>query len=87
MSTGLETWTTNLVELSVLYPFPGTEKILAIAGIASWIIWHIVQIRMEANTMAEEDAVFQDKSKLSAARTLAKAESLSEIAKAHANGV
>ncbi len=86
MSTGLETWTQNLNEVSELYPFVGTEMALAIAGIASWIIWHLIQIKMEANLLAEEDAVFQDKAKLEGARKLANAESLYESAKLHAQG-
>ncbi len=86
MSTGLETWTRNLNELTELYPFVGTEMLLAWAGIASWIIWHLVQIKMESNVLAEEDAVFQDKAKLANARKLSAAESVMEGAKAHAEG-
>ena len=47
MSTGLTTWNQNLAEVSEIYPFVGTEMILAIAAIASWIIWHLIQIKME----------------------------------------
>ena len=86
MSTGLTTWNQNLLELNELYPFVGTEMILAFAGIASWIIWHLIQIKMESNLTAEEDAMYQDKEKLNAARHLSNAESISEVAKAHAEG-
>ena len=86
MSTGLETWNTNLNEVVELYPFVGTEMMLAIAGIASWIIWHLVQIKMENTVLAEEDAFFQNKAKLVQARKLAAAESTLEAAKLHAEG-
>lgn len=86
MSTGLETWTTNLNEVNELYPFVGTEMLLAIAGIASWIIWHLIQIKMESGVLAEEEAVFQDKEKLAKARKLGVAESTLESAKLHADG-
>ena len=86
MSTGLETWNTNLNEVVELYPFVGTEMILAIAGIASWIIWHLIQIKMENAVLAEEDAFFQDKTKLAQARKLGAAESTLEAAKLHAEG-
>ena len=86
MSTGLETWNTNLNEVVELYPFVGTEMMLALAGIASWIIWHLVQIKMETAVLEEEEAVFQDKTKLANARKLAAAESTLESAKAHAEG-
>ena len=86
MSTGLTTWNQNLAEVSEIYPFVGTEMILAIAAIASWIIWHLIQIKMENKLIAEEDSMYQDKDKLNAARHLANAESISEVAKAHAEG-
>ena len=86
MSTGLETWIQNLNEVNELYPFVGTEMILAIAGNASWIIWHLIQIKMENAVLAEEEAIFQDKTKLNNARKLSAAESTLESAKAHAEG-
>jgi len=86
MSTGLETWSTNLNEVVELYPFAGTEMMLAIAGIASWLIWHLVQIKMENAVLEEEEAVFQDKTKLAQARKLGAAESTLETAKLHAEG-
>ncbi len=86
MSTGLETWHQNLNEVVELYPFVGTEMMLALAGIASWIIWHLVQIKMENSVLEEEDAVFQNKTKLAQARKLASAESTMESAKLHAEG-
>ena len=87
MSTGIETWNTNLMEVSEVYPFVGTEMTLAIVGIASWIIWHIIQIRMESKTLAEEEALFEDKTKLAAARKLSNAETVGETARAHAGGL
>jgi len=87
MSTGIETWNTNLLEVSEVYPFVGTEGILAFVGIASWIIWHIIQIRSENKALAEEEAFFQDKAKLVAARKLSNAETVSETARAHASGL
>jgi hypothetical protein len=86
MSTGLVTWQQNLNDLEIIYPFAGTEMILFVVGFSCWIIWHLLQIKMENKFMAEEDAVYQDKAKLNAARTLANAESISEVAKAHADG-
>ena len=85
MSTGLETWNTNLFEVAELYPFVGSEFALAMCGLAAWIIWHIIQIKSENRALAEEDAMFQDKAKLAAARKLSNAEALSESAKAHAS--
>lgn len=85
MSTGLETWTQNLNELGPLYPFVGTEGILAIVGIASWILWHLIQIRSENKTIDEESARFSDKTKLERAMNVSNAESLAISMKGHAS--
>jgi|SaaInl4_100m_RNA_FD_contig_31_13423_length_1210_multi_3_in_0_out_0_2 hypothetical protein len=87
MSTGLETWNTNLFEVVELYPFAGSEMTLAIAGIAAWLIWHVVQIKRENAALAEEEAIFQDKEKLNAARKLGNAQTIAEAAKLHAEGL
>jgi len=84
MSTGLETWNTNLLDIGPLYPFVGTEMLLTIIGIASWIIWHLIQLRMESKIYAEEDALLSDPAKLKAAMDMSNAETLAETLKAHA---
>ena len=42
----VETWV-NVDSLGAIYPFVGTEVLLAILGYAFWIIWHIWQIKKE----------------------------------------
>lgn len=85
MSTGLETWNTNLNEVTELYPFAGTEMILAWVAIASWIIWHLIQIKMENAALEKEQAAFSDKEKLSKAMRISNADSLNESIKDHAS--
>ncbi|HKJ52703.1 MAG TPA: hypothetical protein VKB27_14450 [Gammaproteobacteria bacterium] len=47
MATGaVDNWL-NVDTFGAIYPFVGTEKFLAIVGIACWIIWHIWQIKKE----------------------------------------
>lgn len=47
MSTGpVDNWL-NIDTFGAIYPFVGTEVMLAILGIAAWIIWHIIQIKRE----------------------------------------
>lgn len=87
MSTGIETWNTNLFEVVELYPFAGSEMVMAVAGIVAWIIWHLIQIRSESQTLAEEDAAFHDKEKLAAARKLGNAGTVADTARAHVDGV
>jgi len=75
----------NLLDIGTLYPFPGTETILALIGIASWIIWHIMQIKSENAALDEEKRIFSDKAKLRKAMEISNADSLSEIVKGHAS--
>ncbi len=85
MSTGLETWQTNLMEVTEIYPFVGTEFALAVIAIVSWVVWHLVQIKMENKALEEEAQRFSDKNKLAQAMQVSNAESLNESIKAHAS--
>lgn len=87
METGLTTWNMNLLEIGTLYPFPGTEMLWAIIGIASWVIWHLIQMRAENKTLAEEEQNFSDKAKLNSAIQVSNAETLNEALKAHDSGI
>jgi hypothetical protein len=47
MATGaVDNWL-NVDAFGAIYPFVGTEVLLAILGYAFWIIWHIWQIKKE----------------------------------------
>ncbi len=59
MSTGISSWS-NPAEITAIYPFPGTEWLLVIAGFVFWIWWHIKQIR-EENRALEEAAEYHRK--------------------------
>jgi hypothetical protein len=58
---------------------------LAWIGIASWIIWHFIQIRSENKALDEEQRMFADKAKLEKAMNISNAETLSESMKGHAS--
>ncbi len=86
METGITTWNMNLLEIGAMYPFPGWEMLLAIAGIASWVIWHIVQMKAENKIFEEESKALADKAALRKAMDISNAETLMEAAKIHAGG-
>ncbi len=46
MSTNVESWS-DVASLGAIYPFPGTEWLLAIVGVAIWVAWHLWQINSE----------------------------------------
>lgn len=85
MSTGIESWNVNLLDIGPMYPFPGTELLWALIGIGTWILWHILQGRLEGKVMDEEEREFSDKARLEAAMKLSSAETLYEALRAHDN--
>ncbi|MFT5218576.1 MAG: hypothetical protein ACI9LO_001220 [Planctomycetota bacterium] len=54
MSTGLVDNWLNVDTFGPIYPFVGTEGILAFVGIACWIGWHIWQIKKETAEFKED---------------------------------
>jgi hypothetical protein len=83
MSTGVETWNQNLLDIGPMYPFPGFEGLLAFLGIASWILWHVIQMRMEMRVHEEEEQEFSDPEVLLGAIKTSMAGTLIEQRKAH----
>ena len=54
MATGqVDNWL-NLDTFGAIYPFVGTEGLLAILGIAFWVVWHVLQIRQESNEFEQD---------------------------------
>jgi hypothetical protein len=52
MSTnGLTSWAVDLKDVGAIYPFQGTEIILTLAGLAFWILWHVIQNVQESNDL------------------------------------
>jgi len=76
MSTGIETWNQNLLDIGPMYPFAGAEGLLAIIGIGSWIAWHVIQIRSENKLLEEEAKSFANKEKLKRALEMGRAGTL-----------
>ena len=47
-------WTGNIADIGPIYPMVGTEGLLVIIGLATWIVWHIIQTKMENKTYEDE---------------------------------
>lgn len=55
MSTiGYTSWAVDLKDVGAIYPFQGTEVLMVVAGLAFWIVWHVIQMRQEAAEIADE---------------------------------
>ena len=61
MSTGLVDSWLKVDTLGPIYPFVGTEMIMVIAGIAFWLIWHVVQIKKEKAEFEEDIKRIKDR--------------------------
>lgn len=47
MATGaVDNWL-NVDTFGAIYPFIGSEALLAILGFAFWLIWHFIQVKKE----------------------------------------
>jgi hypothetical protein len=53
-TTPMETYAVDLASLGPIYPFVGTEKLLALLALVVWVGFHIWQIRFENRTYAAE---------------------------------
>lgn len=55
MSTGsFESWTGNVLDIGPLYPFVGTEMVWFILCFGFWLVWHVLQWRMEDSNYKDD---------------------------------
>lgn len=50
----ITSWSGNIADIGPIYPMVGTEGLLVIIGLATWIGWHIIQTKIENKTYEEE---------------------------------
>lgn len=61
MHTGIiESWSGAVSNLGPIYPFVGSEGFLTFVLLVAWIVWHILQGRMESKIYEEEKNKFGD---------------------------
>ncbi len=53
-TTPVDTWAVDLVDVTLIYPFVGSEVLMTIVAFALWIGWHIWQCKFESNTYKED---------------------------------
>ena len=46
-TTPIETWAVDLADVTVIYPWVGTEGIMVVITVVLWIGWHIWQVKHE----------------------------------------
>ena len=64
-TTAIETWAgADLSQIGPIYPMVGTEMILLIAGVAFWLLFHILQARIEKREMEADEAAAHSSERL-----------------------
>ena len=53
-TTPLDNWAVDLGDVTVIYPFVGSEKLMVVIAVVLWIAWHIWQVKFENNTYKED---------------------------------
>ncbi len=59
-TTPIETWAVDLADVTVIYPWVGTEVAMVWGAIVLWIIWHIWQVRHQNAEYEEQIAKYGD---------------------------
>jgi len=64
-TTIVTTWSgTDISQLGPVYPMVGTEVILFIIGLVFWLGFHVIQSRIEARELAEDEAAARSPERL-----------------------
>ncbi len=53
-TTPIETWAVDLADVTVIYPWVGSEVAMVWGAIILWIVWHIWQVRHENAEYADQ---------------------------------
>ncbi len=59
-TTPIDTWAVDLADVTVIYPWVGSEVAMVWGAIVLWIIWHIWQVRHENADYAEQVKKYGD---------------------------
>ncbi len=60
----ITSWSGNIADIGPIYPMVGSEGILFIIGLASWIVWHVIQSKIEEKNFKDEIQRFGDSENL-----------------------
>lgn len=64
-TTPIETWAgADLSQIGPIYPMVGTEMILVIVGVLFWLMFHVLQARIEKREMAADEAAARSPERL-----------------------
>jgi len=64
-TTGIESWAVDLKDVGAIYPFQGSEVLMVVIGVVTWIAWHIWQSRWEKEKYEKQVQKYGDAANVS----------------------
>jgi hypothetical protein len=61
-TTPIDTWAIDLAEVTHIYPWVGSEGLMALIAIAFWLTWHVWQVKAENASYNEKIEKYGDES-------------------------
>ena len=59
-TTPIETWAVDLADVTVIYPWVGSEVVMVWIAVILWLLWHVWQVKHENATYRDEMAKHGD---------------------------
>ena len=60
----ITSWSGNIADIGPIYPMVGSEGVLFIIGLVSWIVWHVIQNKIENKTYEDQIKKYGSKENL-----------------------
>ena len=59
-TTPIDTWAVDLAEVTYIYPWVGSEMVMAWVAIILWLLWHVWQVKHENASYRDKLAKYGD---------------------------
>ena len=65
MATTIDTWAVDLADVTVIYPWVGSEGLMVLVAIVLWLAWHVWQSRWEKEKYEKQIQKYGDAANVS----------------------
>lgn len=59
-TTPIDTWAVDLADITLIYPWVGSEVAMFVVAVVLWIVWHIWQVKHENAEFAAKISKYGD---------------------------
>ena len=53
-TTPIDTWAVDLADVTVIYPWVGSEGLMVLIAVVLWLAWHVWQVKHENEIYDQE---------------------------------